>query len=573
MSTAPELVPLDEIREELLEVESAEDRVEILVELGDTLDDFPKSSCVEENRVVGCQSMVWLTHQTEEGRIQLQATSDAPMVKGLIAILMSAFSNHAPREILDFDIEQFFTDIHLQSFLSPLRSNGLRSIVKRIQEIATLEAAKLGDISTISAVIGSRGRSDLSHFGTRDILDSRKDFPILDQIHSCGEHVAYLDNAASSQRPQQVIDAMGVLYETHYSNVHRAGHEMANETTTKMEAAREAVRRFINAESTDEVIFTAGTTASINTVARAWGDAHVHSGDEILLSEMEHHSNIVPWQQLAARTGAKIRWLPIRDDFHLDMDALDGLLTSRTRIISILAVSNVLGTINPVKALVERGHEVGATVLIDAAQAIPHGGVDVQDWDADFVVFSGHKMLGPSGIGVLYGKRRVLESMPAFLGGGNMIKTVTFDGYTDADLPHRFEAGTAPIAEAIGMLPAVEYLESIGGDAILEHEQVLLRHAMKRLESVRGLHVFGPAISDKSGVISFTIDGISSQQVAELLDARGIAVRVGHHCAMPLHEKLKVAATCRASFYLYNTLDEVDRFVDGLLAIVDRFVK
>jgi cysteine desulfurase/selenocysteine lyase len=339
-------------------------------------------------------------------------------------------------------------------------------------------------------------------------------------------------------------------------------------TTVAMEAARESLRGFVGAQSADEIIFTSGTTASINLVARAWGDANLKPGDEILLTEMEHHSNIVPWQQLAARTGAIVRWLPVRDDFLLDLDALGKLLSPRTRLVSITAVSNVLGTINPVRQIVDAGHRVGASVLVDAAQAVPHGSIHAAEWDADWIVFSGHKMLGPTGIGALYGKRDVLEAMPPFLGGGNMIRSVSKAGFSPADLPHRFEAGTAPIAEAIAMKPAVEYLQRVGSRFILEHERKLADRAMKGLRGIRGLKILGPDIEAKTGIVSFVVDRIHPDQIGQYLNAMGIAIRIGHHCAMPLHERFGLSASARASFYLYNTVAEVDTFVDAVARAV-----
>jgi cysteine desulfurase/selenocysteine lyase len=402
---------------------------------------------------------------------------------------------------------------------------------------------------------------------TLDIDDCRSDFPILSRILPNGKPLVYFDNAATSQRPSSVIKAMDEAYELHFSNVHRSGHTLAAETTTAMEATRQSLADFINATSKDEIVFTSGTTASINLVARAWGDSTIRPGDEIILTEMEHHSNIVPWQQLAARTGGIIRWVPITKDYHLDLEAYERFLGPQTKIVAITAVSNVLGTINPIRKVTDLAHRVGAVVLVDAAQAVPHGDVDVKSMDADFLVFSGHKMLGPTGIGVLYGKRSILEAMPAFLGGGNMIQSVTTDGFTQAGIPHRFEAGTAPIVETIGLKPAIDYLTSIGKEAILKQERLLCEHAMKGIQAMPGVRTFGPELQEKTGVLTFVVDGIDSQQVAHLLDNQGIAIRVGHHCAMPLHQRLGVGATCRASFYFYNTMAEVDKFVAAMKSI------
>ena len=393
-----------------------------------------------------------------------------------------------------------------------------------------------------------------------NVEEIRHEFPILSALSESGKPVIYLDNAASSQRPRQVIEAMVRVYETCYSNVHRSGHGFSAQTTGLYEASRESVRNLIGARSTDEVIFTTGTTAGINLVARSWGDTNLRAGDEILLTQMEHHSNIVPWQQLAARSGAVIRWVPVTDAFELDMAAFDSLLSERTKIVAVTAVSNVLGTINPVRQLVEKAHAAGAKILIDAAQCVPHEPTNVQEWGADFVAFSGHKMLGPSGIGILYGREELLEAMPPFLGGGSMIRTVTLEGFTPADLPAKFEAGTPPIVPAIGLGSAIEYLQRVGVARIFAHEQMLAKRAHELLGEIGGVRMLGPSPDRKAGTVSFTLESAHSKDVSVYLDMKGIAVREGHHCAMPLHERFGVTASCRASFYLYNTLDEVEQF-------------
>ena len=393
----------------------------------------------------------------------------------------------------------------------------------------------------------------------------RSDFPILSAQAENGRPIIYLDNAASTQRPRQVIEAMTQVYESCYANVHRSGHGFSAQTTGLYESSREAAQMLIGARSKDEIIFTSGTTAGINLVARSWGDANLKAGDEILLTIMEHHSNIVPWQQLAARTGAVIRWVPVMDEFELDLAAMDGLLSERTKIVAVTAVSNVLGTINPVKQLVEKAHRAGAKILIDAAQCVPHEPINVQEWGVDFLAFSGHKMLGPSGVGILYGREELLDAMPPFLGGGSMIRTVTLDGFTPADLPAKFEAGTPPIVPAIGLGPAIEYLRKVGLNEILAHEQQLVRKAHELLGEIDGLQILGPAPDKKSGTVSFTMERIHSKDIAVLLDQlSGIAVREGHHCAMPLHARFGIAASCRASFYLYNTIEEVEQLVAGV---------
>jgi cysteine desulfurase/selenocysteine lyase len=371
--------------------------------------------------------------------------------------------------------------------------------------------------------------------------------------------LVYLDNAASTQRPKQVIDAMVEAYEHYYSNVHRAGHRLAVESSAHYESARESVRQLINARSPTEIIFTPGTTAAINLVARSWGDANVKAGDEIVLTLMEHHSNIVPWQSLAERTGCKIRWAPITDSYQLDLDAFERLLSPRTRLVAITAVSNVLGTINPIDQITEVAHAAGAVVVVDAAQAVPHEPIDVRARNADFLVFSGHKMLGPSGVGVLYGREDLLDRMPPFLGGGSMIKRVTTEGFEPADLPYKFEAGTPVIVPAIGMGKAIQYLQKIGMESVRAHELLLTRHAHALLADIPDLKILGPAPEQKGGIVTFVMDGIHPDDVSKALDVQGIAVRAGHHCAMPLHHRLGLSASSRASFYFYNTPAEVER--------------
>ncbi len=553
---------LSELQEEIDDLETSEDRIQFLIELGQSLPQFPEEYCTEEFRVVGCQSMVWIVPSWDGKAYHFSASSDAPMVRGLVAVLMSAYSAKTPAEITAFPIEKVLDGMHLKSFLSPLRSNGLHSMIKRIRAYAeSQQSPDAGDSESISP---DRFK-ELDQGPLLARIDQiRADFPILNQKNRDGLEIAYLDNAASSQRPQSVIDSISRVFSEHYANVHRSGHEWAVKSTEGVEASREAVRRFINAARTEEVIFTAGATAAVNLIANAWGNIHVGPGDEILLTEMEHHSNIVPWQQLCQRKGCQIRWVPIRSDYTLDIEQFERLLSSRTKLVSFTAVSNVLGTINPAKQLVQMAHQAGATVVVDAAQATPHGAINVRDWDADFVVFSGHKMLASTGVGVCHGKRAILESMPEWQGGGSMIKSVTFDGFTLADLPHKFEAGTPPIAEIISMKPAIEYLEAIGHERLMEHERLLADQARKGLLEIEGVRVFSPAIELKSGVVSFAVDGIHGEEIARVLDGRGVAIRVGHHCAMPLHTRLGVSVTCRASFYLYNTPAEVTRFIEAV---------
>jgi cysteine desulfurase/selenocysteine lyase len=392
----------------------------------------------------------------------------------------------------------------------------------------------------------------------------REDFPILKQTVHDGLPLVYLDNAASTQRPRQVTEAISSIDETCYANVHRGIHVFSERTTDAYEQSRKTVARLVGAERAEEIIFTSGTTAAINLVARSWGDTELSAGDEILLTVMEHHSNIIPWQQLAERTGAVIRWVDIDDRGRLDMDSLKARLNERTRLLAITAVSNVLGTINPLAEIISLAHQQGALVLVDAAQAVPHMPINVEQLDVDFLAFSGHKMVGPSGVGAFYAKASLLEKMPPFLGGGGMIHQVTKEGFEASDGPSRFEAGTPPISQVLGLAAAVDYLEQIGLPAIHQHEQQLAAAACEQLGRIDRLRLLGPGGDEASGVVGFLVEGIHPHDLAQALDSQGVAIRAGHHCAMPLHDRLDIPASCRASFYLYNTLDEVTQLATAI---------
>ncbi|MEU5162176.1 cysteine desulfurase [Streptomyces sp. NPDC020875] len=405
--------------------------------------------------------------------------------------------------------------------------------------------------------------------GLLDTEAIRKDFPILDRVIHDGKKLVYLDSAASSQKPRQVIEAMSAYYERHHANVHRGVHVLAEEATALYEDARTKVAEFINAPSRDEVIFTKNASESLNLVANmlGWADEpyRVDRETEIVITEMEHHSNIVPWQLLAQRTGAKLKWFGLTDDGRLDLSDIESVITEQTKIVSFVLVSNILGTINPVEAIVRRAHEVGALVLIDASQAVPHSPLDVQALGADFVAFTGHKMCGPTGIGVLWGRQELLEDLPPFLGGGEMIETVSMHSSTYAPAPHKFEAGTPPIAQAVGLGAAVDYLNAIGMEKIAAHEHAITEYALSRLLDVPDLRIIGPvSAEDRGAAISFTLGDIHPHDVGQVLDEQGIAVRVGHHCARPVCLRYGIPATTRASFYLYSTPAEVDALIDGL---------
>jgi len=399
----------------------------------------------------------------------------------------------------------------------------------------------------------------------------RKDFPILTRkVH--GKPLVYLDSAASSQKPRAVIDTMNVYYETYHANVHRGVYEISEEATAAMEKARVKVAHFINARHGKQVIFTRNTTESINLVAISWGGANIAKGDLIVLTEMEHHSNLVPWQLLAQRTGARLEFVPVTDDGLLRFDIYEELLRQQPKLVAFTHMSNVLGTINPAQDMIAQAHAVGATVLLDAAQSVPHLPVDVQALDIDFLCFSSHKMLGPTGIGVLYGKRDLLEAMPPLMGGGDMIRTVGLRQSTWNDLPWKFEAGTPAIAEAIGLGAAVDYLKALGMENVLQHEQELTHYAMEQLQAVPGLTIYGPEARRRGGVISFTLGDIHPHDLASILDQQvGVAVRAGHHCAQPLMERFGLSATARASFYVYTIKEEIDILVQGLQQAIQIF--
>jgi cysteine desulfurase / selenocysteine lyase len=402
---------------------------------------------------------------------------------------------------------------------------------------------------------------------TLDVEAVRAQFPIL-TTPTDGQALTYLDSAASTQQPECVIEAVADYHRGHHANIHRGAYQLSRTATRMYEAARERIARFLNAADPVECLFTRGTTESINLVAAAWGHANLQPGDEILISTLEHHSNIVPWQMVAATTGARIRVIPIDDAGDLDLDAYRHLLSPRTRLVAVNQVSNALGTINPVAEIIAEAHAAGALVLIDGAQWVAHGPTDVQSLDADFYVFSGHKLYGPTGIGVLYGKRRLLESMPPYQGGGDMIERVTFEHTTYAGLPNRFEAGTPHISGAVGLAAAIDWVESIGLEAIGAHEQALLHQATGRLAQIPGLTIKGTA-RHKSGVISWVMNDppIATLDIGTALDLRGICIRTGHHCCQPLMDRLGVTSTARASFGVYNRLDEVEALAEALSEI------
>lgn len=402
-----------------------------------------------------------------------------------------------------------------------------------------------------------------------DLNKAIRDFPILDQtIH--GHPLVYLDNAASTQKPDQVIDTLSEVYRKDYANVHRGVHTLSQRATDRFEGAREKVQQFIRARHSHEIIFVRGATEAINLVAQSFARPRLQAGDEILITAMEHHSNIVPWQMVAEATGAKLRVAPMSLEGELLMDAFTDLLNPRTRLVSVTHMSNALGTINPVRDIIREAHDRNIPVLLDGAQAAPHLSVDVTELDCDFYAFSGHKLYGPSGIGVLYGKEDLLKAMPPYQGGGDMIRQVTFEASSYNDLPYKFEAGTPSIADAVGLGAAIDYIDSLGIDAIAAHEEALLNYATQEALKIPGLRIIGTA-AHKGAILSFTLDRIHPHDIGTLLDQLGIAIRAGHHCAMPVMDFYQVPATARASFALYNTENDVDTLMGGLREVIRLF--
>jgi cysteine desulfurase/selenocysteine lyase len=404
-----------------------------------------------------------------------------------------------------------------------------------------------------------------------DVLTLRKDFPILTREVRPGVPLVYLDSTATTQKPLPVLEAMEAFYRTNNANIHRGVHTLAEEATAMYEQARQDVANFINAASADEIIFTRNATESINLVAYTWARANLKAGDLVILTEMEHHSNLVPWIMLASERGVDLDFIPVTGAGLLDLEVYQRLLTRNPKLVAFTGMSNVLGTINPVAEIVKLAHAAGALTLVDGAQSVPHLPVDVQALGVDFLAFSAHKLLGPTGIGALYGRANLLRAMPPFLGGGDMIKTVHLRSFTPNDVPHKFEAGTPAIAEAVGFGAAVQYLTRLGMQAVAAHEREIVSYALERLEEIPGVQVFGPPADKKGGVAAFTLEGVHPHDIAQILDRDGIAIRAGHHCAQPLHEKCGITATARASFYVYSLPEEVDALVNGIYKVKEIF--
>jgi len=404
-----------------------------------------------------------------------------------------------------------------------------------------------------------------------NIAKIRADFPILTREVHPGVPLVYLDSTATSQRPRQVVEAMDHLIFHSNANIHRGIHVLAEEATAAYEEARAKIAKFINAPSARQVIYTRNTTESINLVVQTWGRANLQAGDVVILTEMEHHSNLVPWQILAMEKDFRLEFIPVTPDGYLDLKVYSELLNLKPKMVAFTQMSNVLGTITPAREIIALAHAAGAITLVDGAQSVPHLPVDVQDLDTDFLAFSAHKMLGPTGIGAFYGRKELLEAMPPFLGGGDMIKRVELRSFQPNSIPHKFEAGTPAIAEAVGFGAAVDYLNQIGMAAVAAHEHQIVAYALERLAEIPGVNVFGPEADQKGAVVSFVLDDLHAHDVSQVLDMHGIAVRAGHHCAQPLHDKFGVTSTARASFYIYNSMDDVDKLVAGIYKVKEMF--
>ena len=397
-----------------------------------------------------------------------------------------------------------------------------------------------------------------------DISAIRDQFPVFGETLPNGSSVTFLDSAASAQKPKCVIDAERLVQETHYANAYRGVYQFGAQIDDELEATRETVRSLLHAEHTHEIIFTAGSTMSINLVAHGWGIKHLKPGDEILLNVMEHHANFVPWQQVAKKTGAKLVFIPLTEQGELDLDEFDKLVSERTKILAVCGMSNMLGTINPIQKLAERVHEVGGIVVVDGAQSVPHLPVDVISEGIDFLAFSGHKIYGPSGVGLLYGRTELLENMDPSIFGGHMIDQVNLTESTWAPLPARFEAGTPPIAQVVALKTAIDFVNEIGFEAMHEHESLLTRTAIERLNEFPGTTIYGPHADQRGAIVSFTMQGAHPEDLAQLLDRKGVFIRHGHHCTMPLHNQLGIQASVRVSFGIYNTLEDIDRLIDAI---------
>jgi len=565
----PMLPTLKEIFEEFTDLDR-EDQSQYLLELGDDLPPFPADARTEQNKVHGCQSQVWLITETEglgaEARFTVRADSDSNIVRGLIGILQASYNGKTAQEIADYDILDVFRRLDLQQHVTPQRRNGLRGMVERILSLANrhllITGAGLPETVAVAAVAPvARPEATVRPFEPDKV---RQQFPVLNRPLASGLLPVYLDSGASAQKPQIVIDKEREVEEQYFANAHRGTYQFGVRIDEEFEGARSTVARFLNSPSESSIVFTPGTTIGLNMIAFGWGRRHLQPGDEILTTVMEHHANYVPWQQLAKEKGARLRLIPLTSDGQLDLTRLDEVLTRRTKVLAVTGMSNMLGTINPVRELTRRAHDVGACVVIDGAQSVPHMPNDVVADDVDFLVFSGHKVYGPTGVGILYGKPERLDEMDPVIFGGHMISEVHQEDSTWSAAPAKFEAGTMPIVQAIALGTAIRWVQDIGIEAIHQHELSLLQKTVERLRAIPGMTIYGPDVAYRGGIVSFRIDGIHPEDLAAMLDQKGVFTRHGHHCTMPLHTYLGVSATTRVSFGAYNTESDVDSLMNAI---------
>lgn len=557
---------LQEIFEEFSDLDR-EDQSKYLLELGDDLPEFPAAMRTDANRVYGCQSQVWLSAEVtgsgDTAVVRILADSDSNIVRGLIAILQSAYDGMTAVEILRFDIQAVFRQLSLQQHISPQRRNGLRGMVERIQLLAQryavtrFEPSVPADSKTIPAL-------PLCPAPAFDPLQIRRQFPVLNRPLGDGLFPVFLDSGASAQKPACVIEKEREVEEQYYANAHRGTYQFGVRIDEEYEATRELTAKFIGARSADEIVFTSGTTAGLNLIASGWAAPRLQPGDEILTTVMEHHANFVPWQQVAIRTGAKLKLIPLTADGRLDASAFDSVFTERTRIVAVTAMSNMLGTINPIREIARRCRQLNACLVVDGAQSVPHLPTNVSADDIDFLVFSGHKVYGPTGIGVLYGRHSRLEEMEPVTFGGHMISEVTIERSSWSRPPAKFEAGTMPIVQVIGLGAAIRWLQQLDLTAVHQHEELLTRQLFDGLREIPKLRIFGPAPEHRGAIVSFRIEGIHPEDLATILDTHGVFTRHGHHCTMPLHSYLNIPGSTRVSFGVYNTSDDVQAFLRAL---------
>ena len=575
---------LEEIFDEFADLDR-QDQSLYLLELGDGLPELEDAARTEQNKVHGCQSQVWLITQVDGGneyaRFTIVADSDSNIVRGLIAILEAAYNGKTAREILEYDIDSIFRRLNLQQHITPQRRNGLRGMVDQVLKLARMHLGKIGgpEPNVVRQVAGdarsvrelSSGGSHASEpqsapngIGILNVDNIRRQFPVLCRMLRSGSRPIFLDSGASAQKPQCVIDKEREVEEQYFANAHRGTYQFGQRIDEEFEGARTAISRVLNAPSASNIVFTPGTTIGLNMIASGWGRKHVQAGDEILTSIMEHHANFVPWQQLAKDRGATLKLIPLTSDGRLDMDQLDSVLTKRTRVLAITGMSNMLGTVNPIRELVQRARAVGACVVVDGAQSVPHLPLDVIADDVDFLAFSGHKLYGPTGVGILYGKSERLEEMDPIIFGGHMISEVRIAASSWSAAPAKFEAGTMPIVQAIALGTATEWVQRTGLESIHQHEQLLTKLAMAQLQAVPGITVYGPDVAHRGGIITFRIDGIHPEDLAAMLDQQDVFARHGHHCTMPLHSYLGVSATTRISFAAYNSTDDIAALMNAI---------